>query len=295
MKPLPDFLEKLISTPPAAGSGVHDWMFSVARNLHAHLPAVEIETIIRTRVATCGRLVPDREIKDAVKRSIDFAWRPKGDVYGDSEVKAPPKPNPQKIEQIVFNGARTADLWHESPYWFEEDACEYIIDRLFPGNPLLCCGRTAAIFSTKPREVWRGELAEQSFIVPSPMSAVTGLTEDGKISEHCKANTGPRRFLVVEFDFSEYARDGKTKTEWFDLLQRLKTVGITVHDMCAAILLLINSLKPMTLAVSSGGKSTHGWWYVKTGPNLKFDRSTITPSPSAPIPGSGSNPNSENA
>ena len=39
---LPPFLRELLAAPPRAGEGVHDWIFRVARQLHAHLPAVEI-------------------------------------------------------------------------------------------------------------------------------------------------------------------------------------------------------------------------------------------------------------
>ena len=260
-KPLPKFLQDLIATPPTAGSGVHDYCFNLARNLHAHLPAGEIENLIRSRVANCGRVVTDREIKDAVKRSIDFAWQPKGDAGVRTPVNAPPRPDLQKIERLTADGWRTADLWEKSPYWFEEPACEYIVERLFPGNPLLCCGKTASIFDTKPFEEWRGQLSGQSFIVPSPMSARTGLTQDGKPSAHCLNNTGPRRFLVVEFDFSMFARDGTTPTQYAPMLTRLSAMGISIHDMCANLLLRLNEVAPMTLAVYSGGKSTHGWWY----------------------------------
>jgi hypothetical protein len=269
-KPLPKFLEDLIAHPPAAGSGIHDWMFDCARNLHAHLPAGEIENLIRSRVSNCGRVVPDREIKDAVKRSIDFSWQPKGSAGSSSPVNAPSKPDLQKIERLVVDGWRTADLWHNSPYWFEEPACEYIIDRLFPGNPLLCCGRESFKFDTKPREEWRGTLTEQSFIVPSPMSNLTGLTQDGKESAHTLDNTGPRRFLVVEFDFSEYGRDGKKPTVFQPMLARLNKMGITVHDMCANLLLRLNEQAAMTLAVNSGGKSIHGWWYCENVPEDKL-------------------------
>ena len=47
---------------------------------------------------------------------------------------------------------------------------------------------------------WRDELAKRALIVPSPMSALTGRTKEGKESAHCLENTGPRRFLVVEQD-----------------------------------------------------------------------------------------------
>src|ERR1017187_7247044 len=111
MKPLPEFLETLISSPPKAGSGVHEWMFSVSRNLHAHLPAGEIENLIRSRLSNCGRAVPDREIKDAVKRSIDFAWQPKGDVGTPSIAKPSPQPDLAKIERLAASGPRVTDLW----------------------------------------------------------------------------------------------------------------------------------------------------------------------------------------
>jgi hypothetical protein len=270
MKPLPEFLETLIASPPAAGSGVHDWMFSVARNLHAHLPAGEIENLIRARVAKCGRVVPDREIKDAVKRSIDFAWQPKSSVGEPAAANAVAKPNLDEIERLCAKGPGVADLWEASPIWFEGPACEYLIDRLFPGNPLLCCGPDVDKFDTLTREEWRGLLSRQAYLVPSPMSARQGPTDSGKMSAHAKSNTGPRRFLIVEFDFSKFARDKKTPTVFHDMLCRMEKLGIGVHDMCSTLLLILNQLHPMTLAVSSGGKSIHGWWYVNGQPEASL-------------------------
>jgi hypothetical protein len=106
----------------------------------------------------------------------------------------------------------------------------------------LCCGKTQREFDTRTHGEWRGELAALQFIVPSPMAAVTGLTKDGKKSKHTLDNTGPRRFLVCEFD----SGDGDQKS-W--------------HDQHAALLLHLASLAPMVLAVHSGGKSLHGWFY----------------------------------
>lgn len=258
----PTFLQKLIDSPPAAGSGVHDWMFDVSRNLHAHLPAGQIEALLRTKLVGCGRPVPEREIKDAIKRSVDFAWQPKGSANSDRpSVNAPAKPDLVKIEKLVRAGKRLADLWDMSPRTYDCPQTENIIDQLFPGNPLLCCGLSTYQFDTKPRESWRGHMAKEQFIVPSPMSARIGKTQTGIDSAHCKENTGPRRFLVVEFDFSEFARDGKTETQYAALIRSLARESITVHDMCASCLFYLNELVPMTLVVSSGGKSLHGWWY----------------------------------
>ena len=118
---------------------------------------------------------------------------------------------------------------------------EAIIDRLFPGNPLLCCGKSNSDFDTKPREDWRGELAGLQLIVPSPMSAVTGLTKDGKVSKHCSNNTGARRFLICEFDTG-------------------------TADEHAALLIHLAGFAPLVCAVHSGGKSLHGWFYVHGQP-----------------------------
>src|SRR5215469_8620597 len=95
-----------------------------------------------------------------------------------------------------------ADLWELSKPRIENNYpyTEQIIDRLFPGNPLLCCGISMSDFDTKHREDWRGQLSKLQFIVPSAMSAVAGKTKYGRESKHTLENTGPRQFLVCEFD-----------------------------------------------------------------------------------------------
>ena len=74
------------------------------------------------------------------------------------------------------------DLWELPRYRFTDSQshAEEIIDRLFPGSPLLCIGKSNSQFSTQHRESWRGRLAEMALIVPSPMNARTGHTQDGK-------------------------------------------------------------------------------------------------------------------
>jgi hypothetical protein len=129
-------------------------------------------------------------------------------------------------------------LWEASPVRLEDkvNRAEIVIDALFPGNPLLCVGRSMAQFKTRPREELRGEMAEMALIVPSPMSAVVGITQDGKPSEHSLNNTGDRRFLVIEQDTGDL-------------------------DEQAGILLHLKRKAPMVLAVHSGSKSIHGWFY----------------------------------
>jgi hypothetical protein len=136
------------------------------------------------------------------------------------------------------------DLWEASPIRFEdsESNAEEVIDYLFPGNPLLCVGRNSREFATKPREEWRGRLHQMAFIVPSPMTALTGQTQDGRQSAHSLQNTGKRRFVVIEFDSG-------------------------ISDEQAALLLHLAERAPMALVVHSGSKSLHGWFFCEGRPD----------------------------
>lgn len=237
---LPAFLRDLINSPPHAGEGVHAWLYKVSRQLHAHFPAMEIVRLLENRLRNCGRHVPLSEIVAAVQDSIPCAWKPNAQrgIATAPVSRRWPELNEQLRLEIIANSGELVDLWEASPVRLEDDAAhtEELIDMLFSGNPLLCCGEASDIFDTRPRESWRGELAGLQFIVPSPMSKIEGLTKDGKPSRHCLDNTGPRRFLVVEFD--------------------------TGHaDEHAAILLHLRERAPLTLAVHSGGKSLHGWFF----------------------------------
>jgi hypothetical protein len=76
------------------------------------------------------------------------------------------------------------------------------------------------------------------------MSAVEGVTQDGRPSKHTLSNTGPRRFLICEFDTG-------------------------TPDEHAGLLLHLAEFAPLVCAVHSGGKSLHGWFYVADQPEDK--------------------------
>jgi hypothetical protein len=139
------------------------------------------------------------------------------------------------------------DLWERSPIRFDSAAAqtERIIDTLFPNDPLLCCAASNDQFATRTREEWRGELSALQLIVPSPMSARTGKTKDGRTSAHTLDNTGPRRFLVVEQDSGS-------------------------ADEQAGVLLHLATKAPLALAVHSGSKSIHGWFACKGQPEERL-------------------------
>lgn len=269
---LPPFLQDLIATPPLAGEGVHAWLFRVARQLHAHLPAGEIVTLLENRVQGCGRHVSRKEIEDAVKNALVCAWQPNKKAAPVQSAAKWPKVNQEQREAIVRDGGGLADLWELSRPRIEDNRqhTEEIVDKLFPGNPLLCCGESSQEFDTRPREGWRGELSTLQLIVPSPMSALLGRKKNPKPGEsewsaHTLDNTGTRRFLICEFD-----------------------TGMT--DEHAALLIHLAGYAPLVCAVHSGGKSLHGWFYVHGQPDAKVekffryaislgaDRATWTPS-----------------
>ena len=124
---------------------------------------------------------------------------------------------------------------------------EEIIDTLFPGNPRLCIGEADNRFFTGRRETWRGCLHRQSLIVPSPMSAQRGRTQQGKLSFHSLENTGPRRFIIIEFVRGSL-------------------------DQQSALLWHLAGYAPLALVVFSGSKSLHGWFFCDGQPEDKLKR-----------------------
>lgn len=253
---LPQFIQDMLAAPPRAGEGVHVFIFRVARQLHAHLPAGEIVALLEARLVNCGRHVPRMEIVSAVQSSLACAWRPGQKSSGfQPSLKWPPL-NPERRANIIRDGGGLSDLWEMSPIRLESSHAqtEMIVDRLFPCNPLLCCGKSSKEFDTCLRNDWRGQLSQLQMIVPSPMRAPTGLTQDGRESAHALDNTGPRRFLVVEFDNGTI-------------------------DEHAAVLIHLARYAPMVLAVYSGGKSLHGWFNCEGQPEetvLKFFRYAVS-------------------
>jgi hypothetical protein len=264
---LPQFLLDMIACVPRAGDGVHAWIYKVSRQLHAHRNEEDIFYLLKVALDDCGRSVPDKEIWDAVRNSKGTAWQP--NLAGEPVIVVQPTwpaRAKDKIDAIVRKGLGLQDLWDKSPKRFSDDSShtEEIVDVLFPCNPLLCCAlapNDREKFATRRREVWRGRLSGLPLIVPSPMSRVFGKTKGGKASEHTLENTGSRRFLVIEFDFSIKARDGVTDSEWAPMVREWNAAGISVADACAALIAHLAGLGPLALAVHSGGKSVHGWFY----------------------------------
>lgn len=285
---LPQFLQEMLDNCPAAGTGVNQWLYNVARHLHAHMDEQAMFALLKEKSSRCGRSVKDLEIARQIKCSRAAAWIPnRPELFEHAEglkteiqvtPAAPdwPEPNLDDIRRIVAQPYRLQYLRDTSPVKLTDDLpnqTEEIIDAIFPGNPLLCCGVEMYQFATRRREVWRGRLAKLPLIVPNPMLRVKGLTQDNKTSEHTLDATAARVYQVVEFDFSEFAPDGKTETIWTPLVREWKAAGITIADACAALHLHLSVARDLVLVTHSGGKSLHGWyasWELTEEQNKKF-------------------------
>ncbi len=139
---LPRFVRDLLAACPAAGAGVHNWLFRVARVLHPfYADKHELAALIDSAALGCGREIPASEIAAAIANSAACAWQP-----GQKTTHAPasgsrwPLRNEEQIEATVAASDVTAlvDLWEASPVRFEDEPMtEAIVDALFPGKPPL--------------------------------------------------------------------------------------------------------------------------------------------------------------
>jgi hypothetical protein len=284
---LPPWLKDRLANTPTAGAGVHGWLFSVARQLHQHMPPDAIAAALRKSVEKCGRHVTDRELRDAVNNSHAVRWTPgdrqharkpspgKPGMVRPHTPDATPWPMPDEALREVavcranecgvfaIDGAEDDppigrrftldDLWMHcmsrrdvsflGDNWPEStwDAGDWL-DVLFPDAEWICLARAdLASAQTRRREKWAFREYGFTYVVPSPMTASHGLGLHGKETSRCLANTGPRRWLVVEFD--DGTADEQAALHWY------------IDSMAAGA-----GWPRLRLAVHSGGKSLHGWY-----------------------------------
>ena len=228
---IPKTRELGIKPCPPAGEGVHRWVYHVVcRMIECNFNDLEIVSLCEEYST---RLLQPNEVENAILSR-------RGSLQNPSIPKRPRWPQRSQVLVDQYLGSNTVEgLCGLSPMPVNEFDSETILKHLFPGNPLLCCGISSRIFATRSLAEWHGELAKCQLIVPSPMSARHGYTQSGKRSAHTLQNTGPRKYLVVEFD------EG-------------------THDDHASLLSYLNTnMTPLVCAVMSGNKSLHGWFRVE--------------------------------
>lgn len=241
---LPQWVIDILAAVPARGDGLNRWLLRAAIALRrCGRSNHEIQATIEA--ATMDQPVKRGEIERAVTRSAKYMTDPSTVTTR----RTTPTENPALRAKIVeqSGGVEVVDLWEKSPSRLTDEGptAEELIDLLFPGNPLLCCAMKLHSARTKPRSWWRGRLKYAQFIVPSAMTAETGLNQEGRQSSRCLNNTGPRRYLIVEQDSG-------------------------TPDEQAAVLLHLAEKAPLVLALTSGNKSLHGWFLCKGADEQKL-------------------------
>ena len=262
---IPDWLREKLASPPAAGAGLHAWLFSVARQLHAHMPPEAVAACLEAATVNATRRVTAREIRDAVNNSLAVAWERGGEkrerstslarklAPGDDKEEARwPVADPVARQWVVRELAREVaclyDLWERSPVQWDDATADDWIDALLPGEFLCLAGDHPATARSRRRDDWYFGRAERcGLIVPAGMTGPSGKGLDGRPSHRCLANTGPRQWVVIEWDRDEKGADipidQQAALHWY-----LRT--------CASVC----GWPSLRLAVHSGGKSLHGWY-----------------------------------
>ena len=170
-----------------------------------------------------------------------------------------------RLHEIIVSGPTREELRKVSPLrcWdSKERQTATLLDQWaeYAGvaDPWVCHGADDRFWSRRLSEMrqWSHSHAQ---VVPSPMRSQYGRTVEGHLSEHSLDGTGPRLFLVVEFDFAKVTAARKP-TVWASLIDRCEEQGRSILDMNAALTAhLMRSATPW-LVVYSGGKSLQSWW-----------------------------------
>ena len=215
---LPERVRRVLAGLPFGG--IHRWLFHAACTCVEETAWDDAQIIGMLYAATRNARRPVRRYE--IAKAVADARRKLGGHISELETfrnvstfpaqvfpKPWPAPDPAAIAAISKIGPSLYDLWESSPCRFDDDLphTEEVIDALFPGDPLLCCGLDSQQFATRRRSAWRGHLSRLALIVPNPMLSRNALTQDGRLSEHTKAGTAARVYLVIEFDRDELSLD----------------------------------------------------------------------------------------
>lgn len=220
-------LIRAIRPCPRAGNGVHRYLWREACNLWkvSEDPQLIIRALTKA-VIDCGREVPPAEIENAVLNSSPENPREASRFW--------PSPDERRIKHIIQKPGSLDLLRKLSPVDPVGKPTAYFVDELFKENPLLCFGKDQRQFWTRRRSEFQ-DLSQYQFIVPSSMIYEVGITKTKTRSARCLDNTGPRNYLIVEFDSG------------------------TEEEQAAKILHLAERA-PLSMVVYSGGKSLHSWF-----------------------------------
>lgn len=245
---------KTVTLPPPPLHGVHGSLYNRACLLHEAGATFEsaMSAMLEWRDTNAfrpGRFVGDFEVVHAVQAAYRRSRSPRSGAVRRCGVFAQhrwPAPSPQMRAKAIIGLGGLAELRASSPVPLtgETSMTAWILEALYPEDPLLCCAWSSRDFATMQRSKWL-DAASMALIVPSPMRSVFGRRKsDGAFSAHTADNTGDRRFLVLDFD---------------------DDAGLDVHAGATEALRRRFPF-PLVMALYSGGKSLHAWFFVAHRP-----------------------------
>jgi len=237
---LPPSLSATLSRYPAPGER-NLWLFRVASQARHIASPERIRTFLHAIVRERGWL--DRDFSPEIDRAIKRAFsggQPSNSSPPTTDRRSPTSRTkfawPPFNEQLYHAAIRSEPLFELEPLAISPTT---ILDHLFAPTDLLCLSLDIRSAITLPRKAWSGKEAAFQFLVANPMTAATGLTQDGRVSNRCHGNaTQSRTYQVIEFDRGSFT------------------------EQCSIISSLHTDQTPLILVLWSGGKSLHGWFKV---------------------------------
>jgi len=240
------------------GAGLHQWVFECSRALKRYMPDEQVVQYMISKSPPSARNL-EREVREAVRNAQTdealLAHLLSSEPVSAASGEAPRPRFPEASRGLIaaIPPVPVEELAEMSPSPFPGTA--EALRRLFPGNPLICLGAAPWACAVRKLSSWAGQEAAHPFMVPSAMTALSGMTANGRTSPRCLANTGPRMYQVVEFD----DRAG------FD-------------SQAGRIIRLMDLLRP-ALVLHSGGKSLHAWFpafHLSAEEQVKFFSAAAT-------------------
>ena len=222
-----------IAPCPRPGDGVNRWTFNTALRLYrAGVPVDRIRKVLFEHT-TRDLGEAQTEIERALERVP--IW-----LHGTGGLRAVrrwPRLNVPLRDQILRSDGGVDDLESASPTSYSK--AEEVLPRLFPDNPLIWVATSVHPERGGTFYVDQLPMAASSyqFIAPNPL--LSRSVPSGGKSTRCLANTGPRRFLVIESDSG------------------------TVDEQAKIIRHLADESARLVLIVHSAGKSLHAWFDVQ--------------------------------
>ncbi len=270
----PRFLRELLESCPAAGGGVHPWLFRAARCLHRYHTPEEICDVLAKRVANCGRELEPHEIPDAVKNSGACAWEPSGKSASERRAEWLKNPTTRRVpeftpELAIRTAARipidiTPDwLKAHSPVSVSCSTEEFLRTFFQPGE-------TAVVFSVYKSQghLWPGTIninrwsgvhwPEGTWFLCNPVDG------QSHFNPRLCRNSQRSQESVTSFRYAVLECDHEPKETWFPIWLKI----------------LASLALPIVAITDSAGKSAHALIKVSQDSKQAWDqykRETLRP------------------